>query len=144
LTASGALKLEDIFRWTVSDRHIASDVFCALAVLYVFSVTFIKLSILFFYRRTFTMHEVWFKLAWWATMNLIFLWAATCITLIALQNTGTLPKAGFSRIGISTTGIVNGLSDVILMILPAVMISKMRLPKKQKIAIMGIFMIGGV
>jgi hypothetical protein len=90
------------------------------------------------------MHEVWFKLAWWATMNLILLWAATCITLIALQNTGTLPKAGFSRIGISTTGIVNGLSDVILMILPAVMISRMRLPKKQKIAIMGIFMIGGV
>jgi hypothetical protein len=144
LIASGALKLEDISRWTVADRSTASDVFCALAVLYVFSVTFIKLSMLFFYRRTFTMHEMWFKLAWWATMNLVLLWAATCITLIALQNTGTLPKAGFSRIGISTTGIVNGFSDVILMVLPAVMISKMRLPKKQKIAIMGIFMIGGV
>jgi hypothetical protein len=144
LTTSGALKLEDISRWTVSDRRISGDVFCALAVLYVLSVTSIKLSILFFYRRTFTMHEMWFKLAWWATMNLIVLWAVTCITLIALQNTGTLPKAGFARIGISATGIVNGFSDIILMVLPAVMISNMRLPKKQKIAIMGIFMIGGV
>lgn len=90
------------------------------------------------------MFERWFQLAWWATLVLVMLWAIACIVLIVLQNTGALPKSGFSRIGISTTGLVNGFSDIILMILPAIMISRMRLLKKQKIAIIGIFMIGGM
>ena len=144
MTVFGALKLETLSKWTIAEKHTATDAFCALAVLYVLSVTFIKLSILFFYRRTFTMFETWFRWSWWATLNLIFFWAATCITLIAMQNTGTLPRAGFSRLGISITGIVNGFSDIILMVLPAVMFSKMRIPQKQKVAIMGIFMIGGM
>lgn len=113
-------------------------------MLYVCSITFIKLSILFFYRRTFTLLERWFQLAWWATLVLVMLWAITCIVLIALQDTGALPKTSFSRLGISTTGLVNGLSDIILMILPAIMISRMHLHRKQKTAIIGIFMIGGM
>jgi hypothetical protein len=72
------------------------------------------------------------------------LWTAACITLLALQETGRMPRHGFMRLGISTTGIVNGFSDMLLMILPAVMVYRLKLQKKQKIALISIFGLGGV
>jgi hypothetical protein len=72
------------------------------------------------------------------------LWTGTCVILLALQETGTVPHDGFGRLGISTTGIINGFSDLLLVILPAARISSMKMKKKQKIALISIFGIGGL
>jgi hypothetical protein len=73
-------------------------------VLYILSVTFIKLSILFFYRRTFTLLETWFRWAWRAVLALVLLWTTTCILLLVLQKVGLVRKTEYSRLGISITG----------------------------------------
>lgn len=104
----------------------------------------IKLSILFLYRRTFTMLETWFRWCWWILVNLVMLWTATCIILLALQAVGKMPENSFARLGISTTGIINAFSDILVLMLPVVMISRMKLQKKQKIALISIFGIGGM
>ncbi|KAF2012234.1 hypothetical protein BU24DRAFT_272779 [Aaosphaeria arxii CBS 175.79] len=144
LTASGALDLEDISVQSQSEKDFTMPVYDALALLYVFSITFIKASILFLYRRTFTMLTAWFRWAWWAIFALVLMWTSTCIILLALQRTNRLPKGGFSRLGISVTAIVNAFTDFLVLGLPAVRITKMSLRRRQKIALISIFMIGGI
>ncbi|KAF2795453.1 hypothetical protein K505DRAFT_239809 [Melanomma pulvis-pyrius CBS 109.77] len=90
------------------------------------------------------MLTTWFRYAWYFTFTLILLWTATCIILLALQASGNLPKSGFSRLGISITGVVNAFTDILILGLPAVMISRMKLARKQKVALISIFLIGGV
>jgi cytochrome bd-type quinol oxidase subunit 2 len=144
LTTSGALNLEKVTKQSEQERHFTRSAYNSLAVLYVFSITFVKLSIIFMYRRTFTMLTTWFRYAWYFTFTLTLLWTATCITLLALQTSGNLPKSGFSRLGISITGVVNAFTDVLILGLPALMVSRMRLARKQKVALMSIFLIGGM
>jgi hypothetical protein len=90
------------------------------------------------------MLTTWFRYAWWASLVLVFLWTATCIILLALEGADKMPKGGFSRLGISITGIVNALTDFLILGLPAFMISRMKLQQKQKIALISIFLIGGM
>lgn len=144
LTAFGALDLSHLATQAEKERHIIKAAYGSLAVLYVAAITFIKLSILFLYRRTFTMFEAWFRWAWWILLHLVLLWTITCVILLALEGVGGMPSNGFSRLGISITGIVNAFSDILLMLMPAIMISRMKLQKKQKIALISIFAIGGV
>lgn len=144
LTSFGALDLDNVAIQNDEKRHLVRVAYSALAVLYVVTITFIKLSILFFYRRTFTMHETWFRCSWWCLLHLVVLWTATCIILLALEGIGKMPSTGFSRLGISITGIVNALSDILLLIPPAIMITRLKLQKKQKIALISIFGIGGM
>ncbi|KAF2028742.1 hypothetical protein EK21DRAFT_113597 [Setomelanomma holmii] len=144
LTAFGTLDLTDVSVQSDSERRFVKSAYDSLAIMYILAVTFVKLSILLFYRRTFTMFEQWFRWCWWLLLGLILLWTAACIVLFALQVAGNLPKIGFSRLGISTTGVINALSDVLLIVLPAVMVSRLRMQKKQKIALISIFGIGGI
>jgi hypothetical protein len=90
------------------------------------------------------MLTTWFRYAWFITLTLTFLWTITCVLLLALQAADKLPKNGFSRLGISVTGIINAFTDFLILGLPAFMISKMRLQRKQKIAVISIFLVGGV
>jgi cytochrome bd-type quinol oxidase subunit 2 len=144
LTASGALNLERVSQQNEQEKHFTRSASTSLAVLYVFSITFIKLSIIFMYKRTFTMLKTWFRYAWYFTFTLILLWTATCITLLGLQASGKLPKSGFFRLAMSITGVVNGFTDVLILGLPAVMVSRMKLARKQKVALISIFLIGGM
>lgn len=143
LTGFGALDLAKVSIEDEQQKHFVSATYSSLAILYISAITFIKLSILFLYRRTFTMFETWFRCAWWILLNLILLWTSTCIILLALQGAGKMPKSGFSRLGISTTGIINAFTDLLLLVLPSIMITKLKLQKKQKIALILIFGIGG-
>ncbi|KAF2478139.1 uncharacterized protein BDR25DRAFT_299836 [Lindgomyces ingoldianus] len=144
LTAHGALSLSSVTTQTEDEKHFVRSVYDGLAVLYVFSITFIKSSILFLYRRTFTMLTTWFRYAWWSTFILTLLWTATCIILLALQGVDKLPKGGFSRLGISITGIVNAFTDFLILGLPILMVTRMKLRKNQKIALISIFLVGGI
>jgi hypothetical protein len=115
-----------------------------LAALYIFDITLIKCSILFMYRRTFTMITAWFRNAWWGILTLTLLWTITCIVLLALQGTNNLPKHGFSRLGISITGLVNALTDWLILGLPLYVVFQMKLQKKQRLALVSIFMVGSM
>jgi len=53
----------------------------AMCALYVLAFVFVNLSILFFYRRTFTMYEEWFGLCWWLLLITIVLWGLICVLL---------------------------------------------------------------
>jgi hypothetical protein len=86
----------------------------------------------------------WFRYAWWFVLILTLLWTATCIILLALQGANKLPKGGFSRLGISITGIVNAFTDFLILGLPVFMISRMRLHRKQKVALISIFFVGAM
>lgn len=90
------------------------------------------------------MFETWFRWAWWTILPLVVLWTLTAIILLALQGVGQMPMTAFSRLGISITGFVNAFSDILLLLMPAIMISRMTLQKKQKIALISIFGIGGM
>ncbi|KAH7363746.1 hypothetical protein BKA66DRAFT_573437 [Pyrenochaeta sp. MPI-SDFR-AT-0127] len=144
LTASGALNLDEISAQNEDKRHFSRAAYSSLAIIYVATITFIKLSILFLYRRTFTMFETWFRWAWWTILQLVILWTVTGIILLALQGVGQMPMTSFSRLGISITGFINAFSDILLLLMPAIMISRMTLQRKQKIALISIFGIGGV
>lgn len=144
LTSFGTLNLGDVSIQSEKERRFVKSAYDSLAITYIFAITSVKLSILFFYRRIFTMFEKWFRWCWWLLLSLILIWTAACIVLFALQVAGNLPKIGFSRLGISTTGIINALSDILLLVLPAVMISRMKLQTKQRIALISIFSIGGM
>ncbi|CAO2654451.1 Nn.00g111840.m01.CDS01 [Neocucurbitaria sp. VM-36] len=144
LTAFGSVDLDDVSTHSEEKHHFVRAAYISLAVLYVLAITFIKLSILFLYRRTFTMFETWFRWAWWSLMHLVILWTATCVVLLAIQGVGQMPMTRFSRLGVSITGFVNAFSDIWLLMMPAIMISRMKLQKKQKIALVSIFGIGGV
>jgi cytochrome bd-type quinol oxidase subunit 2 len=144
LTAFGAFDLDDISTENQGGKRFVYTTTLSVAFLYVLAMTFIKLSILFLYRRTFTMLEAWFRWCWRMLLILVMLWTAACIILLALQETGRTPKNGFMRLGISVTGMVNGFSDMLLMIIPAVMVSRLKLQKKQKIALISIFGLGGM
>jgi cytochrome bd-type quinol oxidase subunit 2 len=144
LTAFGAFDLDRVNSEGHEGRQFVYTTTLGIAVLYILAITFIKLSILSFYRRTFTIRETWFRWCWALLLVLVLLWTSTCIILLALQETGTMPGGGFMRLGISTTGMVNGFSDLFLMILPTVMVSRLKLQNKQKIALISIFGIGGM
>jgi hypothetical protein len=144
LTAFGALDSNYASFESDEDQHFVWATYNSLAILYIFAMASIKLSILFLYRRTFTMLETWFRWCWWILVNLVMLWTATCIILLALHAVGKMPENSFARLGISSTGIINAFSDILVLMLPVVMISRMKLQKKQKIALISIFGIGGM
>ena len=114
----------------------------ALAALYVVTLTLVKLSILFLYKRLFSILEVWFRKTWWIMFFLTLMWAIACFVLIALQGVKNMSKLGFSRLGIGITGLANAFSDLLLLLMPIVMIFKMKFQLKQKIAMMSVFGIG--
>jgi hypothetical protein len=96
------------------------------------------------YRRTFTMLTKWFSRAWWFLLTLTLLWATACITLLALEGTDSLPKHGFSRLGISITGLLNAFTDWLILGLPLYVVAQMKLQKKQRLALISIFMVGSM
>jgi len=86
----------------------------------------------------------WFRIAWWGILTLTLLWTIACITLLALQGTGSLPKNGFSRLGISITGLVNAITDWLILGLPLYVVAQMKLQTKQRLALVSIFMVGSM
>jgi hypothetical protein len=90
------------------------------------------------------MITTWLRNTWWAVLTLTLLWTTACILLLALQGTNNLPKLGFSRLGISITGLFNALTDWLILALPLYVVTQMKLQRKQKIALVSIFMVGSM
>ncbi|KAJ4991580.1 integral membrane protein [Stagonosporopsis vannaccii] len=144
LTAFGALDLQDVSQQSTKEQKFVINTTLSFAVLYIIAITLVKLSILFLYHRTFTLRQKWFRYCWWMLMTLTILWTLAGLILLVLQEIGTFPRYDFGRIAVPTTGIFNALSDILLMLLPVVMVSRLKMRRKQKIALVSIFCISGV
>lgn len=77
-------------------------------------------------------------------MTLTILWTLAGLILLVLQEVGTFPRYDFGRIAVPTTGIFNAFSDMLLMLLPVFMVSRLKMRRTQKIALVSIFCISGV
>lgn len=124
--------------------------------------TFIKLSLLFFYRRVFLVHQKWLRIAWWANLVYILLWAFGATGFYLFQcwpvqwywlryykkyqtnppynRTGQCNATTVQHVALP---LVFGLiSDVALLCLPITAILKLRVSNKKKLGLAAIFGVG--
>jgi hypothetical protein len=114
------------------------------AFLYVVTITSAKLSILFLFRRIFYIHTGWFTIFWWFNFLVILpCWAgATLCILIYVQIDQFAYAKPLNAYGIFACGLVNGISDTMVLILPIRGVLKLQLPQAQRFGIAGLFSIG--
>lgn len=126
------------------DVDFMTKTFIGIGVVYILTILFSKLSVLFLFRRIFTMFNTKFRVAWW--INLLFLvpcWSVTSFTLLGITVVRKdLRNSDISSIGTPTIAVFNALSDIMVLLLPIWSVLKLRLPKKQKIALCGVFGVG--
>jgi|TARA_R110002003_G_scaffold40_10_gene2716 hypothetical protein len=116
-----------------------------LGVLYTLAIIAVKISVLFLYRRIFTVNVRWFQIGWWANFILLMpCYTVFTFTLLGLQVTNNLQfgKNNLSRYGSQVSGSINAFSDLSVLILPVGMVSTLLLPRREKAAILGIFSLG--
>ena len=122
--------------------------------------TFIKLSLLFLYRRLFLVHQKWLRIAWWVNLIYVLLWGlgATVFYLFQCwpvgwywlrfykQHDPTYPGDGqcnsTSVQHVALPLIFGLISDVALLFLPLTAISKLHVSRQKKIGLAGIFGVG--
>ena len=125
--------------------------------------TAIKLSLLFFYKRLFLVHQKWLRVAWWANLIYVVLWFFGTTLYFILQCSPPqwyylhyyhdyqepLPgkiKSGQcnaeSVIHTSLPIILGLISDVAILCLPLVAISALQMNKKKKLAMVLLFAVG--
>jgi hypothetical protein len=144
LTTTGSFDFEVFTYQTEASWSRFVTEYNSLASLYILTMTSIKLSILFLYRRTFTLHDAWFRWCWWTLLTLVILWTVTCSLLLALVVAGKTQAYEFPRLAIAATGVINTFLDVLFLILLGLMIARMKLQKNQKVALVIIFGMGGL
>ena len=133
-------------------------------VLFSSALTAIKLSLLFFYRRVFLVNQRWLKIAWWANLGYIILWVIGSTGFYLFQcwpvqwyyiryyEKAHMPTPGNMHGQCNATKVENVaipvifslFSDVALLLLPVTTILKLQMELKRKIAIAGIFAVGGL
>ncbi|KAL8649071.1 MAG: hypothetical protein Q9226_005733 [Calogaya cf. arnoldii] len=133
----------------------------SLALLQTFCLGLIKLSILLFYRRIFTMHRRAFQIAFYVlgtytlllTIATFFVFLLQCLPIslfweIAYRIEGVQPPHPVTghclpqQAHIIPTLIANTLSDVALMVLPAIGLWNLSLPTAKKIGLFFVFSLG--
>lgn len=125
---------------------------------------FIKLSLLFLYRRLFLVHQKWLRIAWWANIFYAVLWALGSMSFYVFQcwpvqwywmryyqrfksysgppvtDTGQCHATTVQHVALP---LVFGLvSDVALLFLPLTAILKLQISQKKKLGLAGIFSVG--
>jgi hypothetical protein len=131
-----------------------------LQVLFLWSMTFIKLSALMFYRRLAKdpcskrfLYTIWgaiFALVF-STLILFFVFITTCSPIEAYwrqvyptYKNFTCRREPSLLIINETSTAVNVITDVYSLVIPALLITKLRLTRRQRIAIMIILGIGSM
>ncbi|KAI0425480.1 hypothetical protein F5Y09DRAFT_352244 [Xylaria sp. FL1042] len=121
----------------------------ALTTLYVFAMTFGKLSVLALFARIFTLASRTFRLAIYFFVIVTILWFAANILTIYLQcrPLSTLWGDPHSCLTSEASGVVlgavNAVADIGILILPQRMIWDLRLSLRRRVAVSGVFLVGG-
>jgi len=125
---------------------------------------FIKLSLLFLYRRLFLVHQKWLRIAWWANIVYAGLWAFGSISFYVFQCwpvqwywmryyqrfqshsgppfTGTGQCHATTVQHVALPPVFGLVSDVALLFLPLTAILKLQISQKKKLGLAGIFSVG--
>ncbi|KAL6850757.1 hypothetical protein ACO1O0_007883 [Amphichorda felina] len=128
------------------------------ALIYFISHFCIKLAILFFYRRVFTLRITWFKYAWYAVLFYTTGWFISSFFAGLFQcfppaffweqyNPGLDPPpkgscgAANAPLVIATSALNTG-GDVLVFALPIAMLSRLQLNRANKISLFGVFATG--
>lgn len=124
--------------------------------------TSIKLSILFFYRRLFLVHQKWLRIAWWANVIYVILWLIGATGFYLFQCWPVQwyymqyyqkfdrppPYPIHGQCNATSTAhvaipIIFGLfSDVMVLTLPVVTIVRLHMSKRSKIGLALVFCVG--
>ncbi|KAB2570136.1 hypothetical protein DBV05_g11201 [Lasiodiplodia theobromae] len=141
-----------------AQRMAADDVWIAFALvvyaaaqIYAVTVTCTKTSIVCYYRRIFDFSIIFYVL--------MFLIIGYCITIITVMNTGCHPvtymwdqyvdpTAEGKCVDLLTFYYANAIAatliDIFILITPIYPVCKLQMPTTKKIAVLGIFLLGGV
>ncbi|MCJ1351259.1 MAG: hypothetical protein MMC33_001243 [Icmadophila ericetorum] len=121
-----------------------------------FSIFFVKMCILFFYKRLFGMRTTWFKWAIWIMMGYVsalataffILLIAQCrpITFFWEQYENPPPETGVCTVAVvpSQLGLVipSIIADFILLALPIGVVAQLKLNWQKKFGVLAIFLVG--
>ncbi|KAI9813675.1 MAG: hypothetical protein M1827_003746 [Pycnora praestabilis] len=122
----------------------------------------IKISLLWFYRRAFLVHQRWLAIAWWINLVYIILWAIGSTIFYILQ---CIPPDYYWRrtyllFKITPPSLVHGqcnsdtavlvalplifslISDFGILVLPVVTLSRLKLRTSKKLGLLAIFSLG--
>lgn len=117
---------------------------------YIGSITVVKASLLMLYRRVFSIRPKWFSICWWANFGFVigyFIYMAyRYVTQCSPLPTNTIwrnPAACPIDVNHAMKmGWINAAIEFAILLLPVRIVWTLQLPKKQKIAISGIFGLG--
>ena len=124
------------------------QLFWILQILYKLNINLTKISIGILYMRIFP-NKAFHKLVW-AIITFVGCYAIASITATVLECTPVARVWDKSVAGYCinftafwyTNGSVNIATDIILWVLPCHMIVKLNMPRRQKIWLMGLFLLG--
>ena len=125
-------------------------------------LTFIKLSLLFLYRRLFLVHQKWLRIAWWANLIYVLAWAFGATGFYLFQcwpvqwywlryyrkfdptytKTGQCDATTVQHVALPL--IFGLISDIALLFLPITAIAKLQITRQKKVGLAGIFGIGAL
>ena len=127
------------------------------------TLTAIKLSLLFLYRRLFLVNQKWLRIAWWANLIYILLWTFGATGFYLFQcwpvswywnryyeryqtfspYTGELGQCNATTVQhVAIPLLFSLISDIALLCLPITAILKLRISTKRKVGLAAIFGIG--
>lgn len=124
------------------------------------TITCIKLSLLFFYRRLFLVNQKWLIIAWWANMVYAILWFFGSTGFYIFQcwpvqfywtryhnryHVGPVVEGQCNATTVHNVAlplILSLISDVAVLLLPVAAILKLQISRKRKLGLATIFSVG--
>ena len=122
----------------------------ASEITYIFLITFGRASVLFLYRRVFTLSNPWFRLSWSViTTSAVGFCIALLVTVIFQCQSQPLFTLSLSPGKCLTDsaapmamGYVNASIDFVILLLPTRMVWMLQMPVRRRLAVCGIFGLG--
>ncbi len=123
----------------------------ALQLTYAVTTALAKASVLMLYRRVFGLRARWFRIGWWANVVLIASYFIGINLQIFLQCAPQSishfwnpekPCRPSGNAHVVVFGCWNAFIDLTLVVLPVRVVWGLQMPRKQKIAVCGIFLLG--
>ncbi|XP_014556395.1 hypothetical protein COCVIDRAFT_99992 [Bipolaris victoriae FI3] len=137
------------FQWhmwdqTPTTKNTTTYVTMAIELTYLLSTTLIKISILLFYRRLTGSSTTRFIYLVWVCIAACILYFFTFIILIFFTCSVAVGRKDCAEEGpfIVSVTAVSTVQDLVICLLPAILIYKLQMPKRQKLAVCGIFGLG--
>jgi hypothetical protein len=112
--------------------------------------SFAKVSLLIFYLRL--SPQMWFKLSVWATLifiggytiGIFFALIVACDPIASSYNITIMGECINRPALYIATAVVNIMSDIILFCLPLPFVIKLQVPRRQKLGLLFIFLLGSM